>query len=342
MEALKRVQPRDLDASEIEVRIGATWIEPRYIEDFMREVFETPFHLLERDVIKIQYSDVTGQWNVKGKNADYGNTLVNMTYGTNRRNAYQILEDSLNLKDSRVFDTVIEDGKEKRVLNKKETTIVAQKQDAMREAFRDWVFRDQERREVLVNKYNVLFNSTRPREYDGSHLVFPGMTPDIELKDYQKNAVAHVLYGHNTLLAHCVGAGKTFEMVAAAMESKRLGLCQKSLFVVPNHLTEQWASDFLRLYPGANILAATKKIFSRRTGRSSVRESQRGIMMPLLSGIHNLKKFLCRQSVRLPSLSAKLKKSHWQFRMQRQTRESVIPSNRWKRQKRRCRQDWRS
>lgn len=261
VEALKRVQPRDLDASEIEVRIGATWIEPRFIEDFMREVFETPSHLLERDVIKIQYSDVTGQWNVKGKNADYGNALVNMTYGTNRRNAYQILEDSLNLKDSRVFDTVIEDGKEKRVLNKKETTIVAQKQDAMREAFRDWLFRDQERREVLVNKYNVLFNSTRPREYDGSHLIFPGMTPDIELKDYQKNAVAHVLYGHNTLLAHCVGAGKTFEMVAAAMESKRLGLCQKSLFVVPNHLTEQWASDFLRLYPGANILAATKKDF---------------------------------------------------------------------------------
>lgn len=261
VEALKRVQPRDLDASEIEVRIGATWIEPRFIEDFMREVFETPSRLLERDVIKIQYSDVTGQWNVKGKNADYGNALVNMTYGTNRRNAYQILEDSLNLKDSRVYDMVIEDGKEKRVLNKKETTIVAQKQDAMREAFRDWVFRDQERREVLVNKYNVLFNSTRPREYDGSHLVFPGMTPDIELKDYQKNAVAHILYGHNTLLAHCVGAGKTFEMVAAAMESKRLGLCQKSLFVVPNHLTEQWASDFLRLYPGANILAATKKDF---------------------------------------------------------------------------------
>ena len=261
VEALKRVQPRELDASEIEVRIGATWIEPRFIEDFMREVFETPEHLLNRDVIKIQYSDVTGQWNVKGKNADYGNALVNMTYGTNRRNAYQILEDSLNLKDSRVYDTVIEDGKEKRVLNKKETTIAAQKQDAMREAFRDWVFRDMDRRNELVSKYNVLFNSTRPREYDGSHLVFPGMTPDIELKGYQKNAVAHVLYGNNTLLAHCVGAGKTFEMVAAAMESKRLGLCQKSLFVVPNHLTEQWAGDFLRLYPGANILAATKKDF---------------------------------------------------------------------------------
>ena len=260
-EALKRVQPRELDASEIEVRIGATWIEPRFIEDFMREVFETPEHLLNRDVIKIQYSDVTGQWKVKGKNADYGNSLVNMTYGTSRRNAYQILEDSLNLKDSRVYDTVIEDGKEKRVLNKKETTIAAQKQDAMREAFRDWVFRDMDRRNELVSKYNVLFNSTRPREYDGSHLKFPGMTPDIELKGYQKNAVAHVLYGNNTLLAHCVGAGKTFEMVAAAMESKRLGLCQKSLFVVPNHLTEQWASDFLRLYPGANILAATKKDF---------------------------------------------------------------------------------
>ena len=261
VEALKRVQPRELDASEIEVRIGATWIEPRFIEDFMREVFETPEHLLNRDVIKIQYSDVTGQWNVKGKNADYGNSLVNMTYGTSRRNAYQILEDSLNLKDSRVYDIVIEDGKERRVLNKKETTIAAQKQDAMREAFRDWIFRDMDRRNELVSKYNVLFNSTRPREYDGSHLKFPGMTPDIELKGYQKNAVAHVLYGNNTLLAHCVGAGKTFEMVAAAMESKRLGLCQKSLFVVPNHLTEQWASDFLRLYPGANILAATRKDF---------------------------------------------------------------------------------
>ena len=204
---------------------------------------------------------MTGQWNIKGKNADYGNSLVNMTYGTSRRNAYTILEDSLNLKDSRVYDTIEEDGKEKRVLNKKETTIASQKQEAIREAFKDWVFRDPERRQVLVAKYNQLFNSTRPREYDGSHLKFPGMTPDIELKPHQKNAVAHVLYGDNTLLAHCVGAGKTFEMTAAAMESKRLGLCQKSLFVVPNHLTEQWASDFLRLYPGANILAATKKDF---------------------------------------------------------------------------------
>ena len=209
----------------------------------------------------MQFSGVTGEWNVKGKNADYGNTLVNMTYGTSRVNAYKILEDSLNLKDTRVYDTIEEDGKEKRVLNKKETMIASQKQEAIREAFKDWVFRDPERRQTLVAKYNELFNSTRPREYDGSHLKFPGMTPDIELKPHQKNAVAHVLYGDNTLLAHCVGAGKTFEMTAAAMESKRLGLCQKSLFVVPNHLTEQWASDFLRLYPGANILAATKKDF---------------------------------------------------------------------------------
>ncbi|SCJ11122.1 DNA methylase [uncultured Eubacterium sp.] len=261
VQALTQVQPKELDASEIEVRIGATWIDPKYIEDFMRETFGTPKRLLDRNVVGVQYSNVTGQWNIKGKNADYSNSLVNMTYGTSRRNAYTILEDSLNLKDSRVYDTIEEDGKEKRVLNKKETTIASQKQETIREAFKDWVFRDPERRQVLVAKYNQLFNSTRPREYDGSHLKFPGMTPDIELKHHQKNAVAHVLYGDNTLLAHCVGAGKTFEMTAAAMESKRLGLCQKSLFVVPNHLTEQWASDFLRLYPGANILAATKKDF---------------------------------------------------------------------------------
>ena len=261
VQALTQVQPKELDASEIEVCIGATWVKPGYLEDFMCDIFETPQHLFDRNVMGIQFSDVTGQWNVKGKNADFGNSLVNMTYGTSRRNAYQILEDSLNLKDSRVYDTITEDGKEKRVLNKKETTLAAQKQDTIREAFKDWIFRDPDRRQDLVEKYNKLFNSTRPREYDGAHLKFPGMTPDIELKPHQKNAVAHVLYGDNTLLVHCVGAGKTFEMTAAAMESKRLGLCQKSLFVVPNHLTEQWASDFLRLYPGANILAATKKDF---------------------------------------------------------------------------------
>ena len=259
--SLESVQPKELDASEIEVRIGATWISTKYIEDFMRETFETPGYLLERKTMGIQYSGVTGQWNVKGKNADRGNALVNMTYGTGRANAYRILEDSLNLRDTRIFDIVTEDGKEKRVLNKKETMLASQKQEAIREAFKDWVFRDPERRQDLCAKYNELFNSTRPREYDGSHLKFPGMTPDIVLRPHQLNAVAHQLYGDNTLLAHCVGAGKTFEMIAAAMESKRLGLCQKSLFVVPNHLTEQWASDFLRLYPGANILAATKKDF---------------------------------------------------------------------------------
>ncbi|MBR0092092.1 MAG: DEAD/DEAH box helicase family protein, partial [Lachnospiraceae bacterium] len=261
IQALERVMPRDLEASEIDVRLGAPWVDKKYIEDFMRETFGTPGYLLSRNVMAVQYSDVTGQWNVKGKNADYGNVHVNVTYGTSRANAYKILEDSLNLKDTRIYDTVVEDGKEKRVLNKKETTLASQKQDAIREAFRDWIFRDPERRETLVKKYNEMFNSTRPREYDGSHLTFPGMSPDIELKPHQLNAVAHVLYGNNTLLAHAVGAGKTFEMAAAAMESKRLGLSQKSLFVVPNHLTEQWASDFLRLYPGANILAATKKDF---------------------------------------------------------------------------------
>ena len=259
--SLEGVQPKELDASEIEVRIGATWISTKYIEDFMRETFETPEYLFDRKAMGVQYSNVTGQWNVKGKNTDRGNALVNMTYGTSRANAYRILEDSLNLRDTRIFDVVTEDGKEKRVLNKKETMLASQKQEAIREAFKDWVFRDPERRQDLCAKYNELFNSTRPREYDGSHLKFPGMTPDIILRPHQLNAVAHQLYGDNTLLAHCVGAGKTFEMIAAAMESKRLGLCQKSLFVVPNHLTEQWASDFLRLYPGANILAATKKDF---------------------------------------------------------------------------------
>lgn len=272
VQALTQVQPKELDASEIEVRIGATWIDPKYIEDFMRETFETPQHLLDRNVVGVQYSDVTGQWNIKGKNADYGNSLVNMTYGTSRRNAYTILEDSLNLKDSRVYDTVEEDGKERRVLNKKETTIASQKQEAIREAFKDWVFRDPERRQVLVAKYNQLFNSTRPREYDGSHLKFPGMTPDIELKPHQKNAVAHVLYGDNTLLAHCVGAGKTFEMTAAAMESKRLGLCQKSLFVVPNHLTEQWASDFYGYIPEPISLLQQRKTLSLPIVRNSVPE----------------------------------------------------------------------
>lgn len=259
--ALEKVQPKDLEASEIEARLGAPWIGAEYIEVFMQEIFQTPENFFFRGSIRVQYSEVTGQWNIKGKNEDRGNPLTDMTYGTGRANAYKILEDSLNLRDTRIYDYVEEDGKEKRVLNQKETTLAAQKQEAIREAFKDWVFRDAVRREKLCETYNRRFNSIRPREYDGSHLTFPGMSPDITLRPHQQNAVARQIYGNNTLLAHCVGAGKTFEMIAAAMESKRLGLCQKSLFVVPNHLIGQWGSEFLQLYPGANILAATKKDF---------------------------------------------------------------------------------
>lgn len=260
VQALERVQPKDLEASEIEVRLGATWIEPEYITDFMGELFHTPKYYLG-DSINVKYAKVNGQWNISGKNRDIGNALVTATYGTQRANAYRLLEDALNLRDTKIYDTIREDGTEKRVLNKKETMLAQQKQELIREAFREWVFRDIDRREDLCRKYNELFNSIRPREYDGSHIQFVGMTPEITLMQHQKNAVAHILYGHNTLLAHCVGAGKTFQMIAAGMESKRLGLSQKNLYVVPNHLTEQWGSDFLRLYPGANVLVATKKDF---------------------------------------------------------------------------------
>lgn len=260
VQALERVQPKDLDASEIEVRLGATWIEPEYITQFMGETFGTPDYLLGRQ-IEVRYAPVNGQWNVSGKNADYRNPRVTATYGTQRANAYRLLEDALNLRDTKIYDTVQEDGTEKRVLNKKETMLAQQKQEMIREEFKEWIFRDMDRRETLCRKYNELFNSVRPREYDGSHIRFVGMTPEITLMPHQKNAVAHILYGHNTLLAHCVGAGKTFQMIAAGMESKRLGLSQKNLYVVPNHLTEQWGSDFLRLYPNANVLVATKKDF---------------------------------------------------------------------------------
>ncbi len=259
--ALEKAQPKELEASEIEVRIGATWILPSYLEDFMKEVFQTPEYFFHRNTIGVQYSNFTGEWNIKGKQVDYGNSFTTITYGTKRANAYKILEDSLNLRDTRIFDTITEDGKEKRVFNKKETMLASQKQEAIKEAFQDWIFRDPHRRQEIVKTYNELFNSIKPREFNGSHLTFPSMTEEITLRPHQKNAIAHQLYGNNTLLAHCVGAGKTFTMIAAAMESKRLGLCQKSLFVVPNHLTEQWGSDFLRLYPGANILVATKKDF---------------------------------------------------------------------------------
>ena len=261
VEALRQAQPRDLDASEIEVRLGATWIDPSYIREFMWETFETPFY--QQRMIDVTYSAFTAEWNIRNKNAvSYSNIAAYMTYGTERANAYKILEDTLNLRDVRIYDTKHDaDGRERRVLNSKETTLAQQKQQAIRDAFRDWIWRDPDRRHTLVARYNELFNSTRPREYDGRHITFAGMNPEIRLREHQLNAVAHVLYGGNTLLAHEVGAGKTFEMVAAAMESKRQGLCHKSLFVVPNHLTEQWSGEFLRLYPSANILVATKKDF---------------------------------------------------------------------------------
>ena len=263
VEALTAAQPKDLDASEIEVRLGATWIDKEYIQQFMYETFDTPFYLQRS--IEVHYSAFTAEWQISGKNAvGQRDVAAYTTYGTSRANAYKILEDSLNLRDVRIYDTVEDaDGKERRVLNAKETTLAAQKQQAIREAFKDWIWRDPQRRQALVHQYNEEMNSTRPREYDGSHIVFGGMNPAITLREHQKNAIAHVLYGGNTLLAHEVGAGKTFEMVGAAMEAKRLGLCQKSLFVVPNHLTEQWASEFLRLYPSANILVTTKKDFEK-------------------------------------------------------------------------------
>nr|WP_243004057.1 SNF2-related protein [[Clostridium] symbiosum] len=261
VEALTAAQPKDLNASEIEVRLGATWIDKEYIQQFMYETFNTPVYLQRS--IEVNYSSFTAEWQIKGKSSvSYNDVAAYTTYGTSRANAYKILEDSLNLRDVRIYDTIEDaDGKERRVLNAKETTLAAQKQQAIREAFRDWIWRDPERRQTLVRQYNEEMNSTRPREYDGSHITFGGMNPAITLREHQKSAIAHVLYGGNTLLAHEVGAGKTFEMVAAAMEAKRLGLCQKSLFVVPNHLTEQWASEFLRLYPSANILVTTKKDF---------------------------------------------------------------------------------
>ena len=264
VEALRAAQPKDLDASEIEVRLGATWIDKKYIQQFMFELLEPP--LYARRSLEVNYSEFTAEWNISGKNSiPYNDINARMTYGTDCANAYKILEDTLNLRDVRIYDTVRDaDGTEKRVLNSKETTLAQQKQQAIKEAFRDWIWKDPDRRRELVQLYNERFNSTRPREYDGRHLIFPGMNPEITLREHQLNAIAHDLYGGNTLLAHEVGAGKTFEMIAAAMEGKRLGLCQKSLFAVPNHLTEQWASEFLRLYPSANILVATKKDFETR------------------------------------------------------------------------------
>ena len=261
--ALEKVQPKDLTAGEIDVRLGATWLPPEDIEQFMYELLSTAVYYRSR--IRVHYSKVTAAWNIEGKSADYNNVAAGVTFGTNCINAFKIIEETLNLKDVRIFDTKLDEaGNEVRVLNKKETILAQQKQQAIKDAFRDWIWKDPERRDRLTRQYNIKFNSVRPREYDGSHIKFTGMNPEITLRPHQVNAIARVLYGGNTLLAHVVGAGKTFEMVASAMELKRLGLCQKSLFVVPNHLTEQWAAEFLQLYPSANILVATKKDFETR------------------------------------------------------------------------------
>ena len=262
VDALTKAQPKDLEASEIDVRLGATWLAPSIVQQFMMETFQPPYRIRYNNAITVRYSPYTSEWRISNKSATgFGDIMATETYGTRRANAYKILEDTLNLRDSRVYDTIEEDGKEKRVLNQNETTLAQQKQQAIKDAFAGWVWKDPQRRALLVKKYNELFNSTRPREYDGSHIHFVGMNPEINLREHQRNAVAHVLYGYNTLLAHEVGAGKSFEMAASAMELKRLGLCQKSLFVVPNHLTEQWASEFLCLYPHAKLLVTSKKDF---------------------------------------------------------------------------------
>ena len=263
VEALQKVQPKDLTASEISVRLGATWLPPDDVQEFIFHLLETPRYAQWN--IKVHFSPFTSEWNIEGKSYDKGNVRAYNTYGTSRINAYKIIEETLNLKDVRIFDYIEDDeGKKKAVLNKKETAIAQSKQEMIKQEFQDWIWSDPERRERLCKSYNEKFNSVRPREYDGSHIIFNGMNPEIELREHQKNAVAHILYGGNTLLAHAVGAGKTFEMVAAAQESKRLGLCNKSLFVVPNHLTEQWATEYLQLYPAANILVATKKDFETK------------------------------------------------------------------------------
>ena len=261
VEALTKAQPRELEASEIDVRLGATWLDPDIIQKFMTETFQIPYYL--RHAVKVRYSPYTAEWRVEGKTATGRSDIISSeTYGTSRANAYKILEETLNLKDVRIYDTIEDaEGKPKRVLNKRETMLAQQKQQVIKDAFANWVWQDPQRRIALVKQYNELFNSTRPREYDGSHIKFVGMNPEITLREHQRNAIAHVLYGGNTLLAHEVGAGKTYEMAASAMEAKRLGLCQKSLFVVPNHLTEQWASEFLNLYPNAKLLVARRKDF---------------------------------------------------------------------------------
>jgi len=288
--ALEKAMPKDLEASEISVRLGSTWIDPQYVQEFMYDLLKTSWR--NQSIYQVKYHNYTGEWQVTGKGrTQYSDIHATITYGTSRMNAYQIIDDTLNLRDVRVYDTVRDDdGKERRILNKKETTLAQQKQEIIKQAFKDWIWQEPKRRQVLVEKYNELFNSVRPRDFDGSHLNFVGMNLQISLAQHQKNAVARQMYGGNTLLAQVVGAGKTFEMIAAAMESKRLGLCQKPLLSVPNHLTEQWASDFLTLYPSANILVASKKDFEMRNRKKFCAKIATGDYDAIIIGHSQLEK----------------------------------------------------
>ena len=327
-EKLEQVQPPDLSASEISVRMGASWVDLKYYRQFMYELFQTPWRL-QNDKVNLLYSPLSGEWNVKGKSEDK-NEFTRMTYGTNRVSPYAIFEANLNQRDIKVYDTYYEDGKEKRVLNQKETMLAQQKQELVSEKFKEWIFENPQRRQNLVRKYNDMFNNIRPREYDGSHIQFVGMTPEIKLRPHQLNAVAHMLYGKNTLLAHCVGAGKTYEMVSAAMESKRLGLCNKSLFVVPNHLTEQWGADFLRLYPGAKILVATRKDFEPARRKKFCARIATGDYDAVIIGHSQFEKIPLSERLS----RTRLTKSWTPSARRKRNSRNATPSNRWRKQKR--------
>ena len=313
MNALTKAQPRELEASEIDVRLGATWLSPDIIQKFMTETFQIPYYL--RHAVKVRYSPYTAEWRVEGKTATgRGDIISSETYGTSRANAYKILEETLNLKDVRIYDTIEDaEGKPKRVLNKRETMLAQQKQQVIKDAFANWVWQDPQRRIALVKQYNELFNSTRPREYDGSHIHFVGMNPEITLREHQRNAIAHVLYGGNTLLAHEVGAGKTYEMAASAMEAKRLGLCQKSLFVVPNHLTEQWASEFLNLYPNFvekfNSLLNPRSRYTPEEGRLNTELRIFALIRLGVSDVNQIADFLRCSPQTIYNYKSKIKKA---------------------------------
>ena len=310
------------------MRLGATWIDPVYIDRFLRDVLSVPAWMAGR-TIRTQYSPVSGAWNISGKSSNSGNALIYTVYGTEKANALHLLEDALNLKDTKIYMTVQTLDGEKRVLDKKATILAQQKQEMLRTAFKEWIFKDMNRREALVKKYNELFNSVRPREYDGSHIRFVGMSPEISLMPHQKNAVAHILYGGNTLLAHCVGAGKTFQMIAAGMEARRLGLSQKNLYVVPNHLTEQWGADFLRLYPGANILVATRRDFEPANRKKFCSRIATGDYDAIIIGHSQFEKIPISRGRQLAMLKTRSTILPGRLKRRSGSAASGLPSSRW-------------